>query len=244
MKRTELSVDNWKVGEQQQMKTNGRYSGFTLIELLVVIAIIALLAAILFPVFARARENARRASCQSNLKQIALGMHMYIQDYDEHYPGAYMDPIGIWPGLVFPYVKSNQIFTCPSRSNIKVVSYTSGDSGYSYNLMFTRKAGGANYLPFYATLSDVEKSAQTIIFQDAYLYADLNGVPCASEADNRFNSTEPSFTLFVAASNDGVSAISPHFDGENFAFADGHVKWMKCSAAYADRDLWRLTKQS
>ena len=70
-----------------------RRSGFTLIELLVVIAIIAILAAILFPVFARARESARRTSCISNLKQLALGTMMYAQDYDETYPMSYQDAV-------------------------------------------------------------------------------------------------------------------------------------------------------
>src|SRR5688572_8152662 len=86
-------------------------SGFTLIELLVVIAIIAILAAILFPVFARARENARRASCQSNLKQIALGVKQYTQDYDEKFPARYTDfaqvgptdQTGGWAILIQPY---------------------------------------------------------------------------------------------------------------------------------------------
>src|SRR6185312_8425918 len=88
--------------------------GFTLIELLVTIAIIAVLAAILFPVFARARENARRASCMSNLKQMGLGIMQYVQDYDETYPfGFYSVPGGTmyWPMLIYPYVKSEQIFT-------------------------------------------------------------------------------------------------------------------------------------
>jgi len=102
---------------------------FTLIELLVVIAIIAILAAILFPVFARARENARRSSCQSNLKQIGLGLLQYTQDYDETMPFAYHgkntydNPTSgspwtgyVWNDMIFPYVKSEQIFNCPSFS--------------------------------------------------------------------------------------------------------------------------------
>ena len=89
-----------------------RRKGFTLIELLVVIAIIAILAAILFPVFARARERARQSTCLSNCKQIAMGLTMYAQDYDEiipHYaiedpaaPGLYI----YWPTLIYPYTKN------------------------------------------------------------------------------------------------------------------------------------------
>ena len=85
-----------------------RRAGFTLIELLVVIAVIAILAAILFPAFARARENARCASCQSNLKQIGLGLMQYIQDYDESMP------FENWNTVTQPYLKSTQIFDCPS----------------------------------------------------------------------------------------------------------------------------------
>ncbi|RYG65392.1 DUF1559 domain-containing protein, partial [bacterium] len=122
--------------------------GFTLIELLVVIAIIAILAAILFPVFGRARENARRSSCQSNLKQIGLGIMQYVQDYDERLPGAtdgtggvsqfggwmYYDVFGrpatFRPanGSIFPYIKSTQIFVCPSDST----GQTAGNS-YAIN---------------------------------------------------------------------------------------------------------------
>ncbi len=94
-----------------------RQSAFTLIELLVVIAIIAILAAILFPVFARARENARRSSCQSNLKQIGLGILQYTQDYDELMPARYNNITGSWRQVVQPYVKSTQLFACPSNPN-------------------------------------------------------------------------------------------------------------------------------
>src|ERR1035437_3779628 len=96
--------------------------GFTLIELLVVIAIIAILAAILFPVFARAREKARQTSCTSNLKQLGLGMMMYCQDYDDCTPIAYSgDNPGVtwwsftWKERIYPYVKNYQLYDCPSK---------------------------------------------------------------------------------------------------------------------------------
>ncbi len=101
-----------------------KVKGFTLIELLVVIAIIAILAAILFPVFARARENARRASCSSNLKQIGLGILQYSQDYDEQWvPKDFWwngsGQVPSWRQNVQPYVKSTQLFSCPSNPNNK-----------------------------------------------------------------------------------------------------------------------------
>jgi prepilin-type N-terminal cleavage/methylation domain-containing protein/prepilin-type processing-associated H-X9-DG protein len=98
--------------------------GFTLIELLVVIAIIAILAAILFPVFSRAREKARQASCLNNEKQLGLGLMMYCQDYDETYPYSYYykDPVAggtagyyQWSFMIMPYVKNYQLFVCPSH---------------------------------------------------------------------------------------------------------------------------------
>ena len=112
---------------------------FTLIELLVVIAIIAILAAILFPAFARARENARRSSCQSNLKQMGLGVIQYVQDYDEKFPQGYYYPNDSssaggyvhWSGLVQPYTKSLQIFVCPSDASggLAPTNFTANNMG-------------------------------------------------------------------------------------------------------------------
>jgi prepilin-type N-terminal cleavage/methylation domain-containing protein/prepilin-type processing-associated H-X9-DG protein len=122
-----------------------RNKGFTLIELLVVIAIIAILAAILFPVFAQARERARAISCISNLKQIGLGLAMYTQDYDETMPAAFanVNPInggGInvipYDQQILPYIKNNQVFKCPSDSLV----HDSGDNGgYWDGNLFTHK---------------------------------------------------------------------------------------------------------
>ena len=115
--------------KQGTRRADLRKQGFTLIELLVVIAIIAILAAILFPVFARARENARRASCQSNEKNIALGFKQYIQDWNDKYPPGPMaaDTLkasgGTSGGALNSYIKSSAIFYCPSDSNKTAASY-------------------------------------------------------------------------------------------------------------------------
>jgi prepilin-type N-terminal cleavage/methylation domain-containing protein len=122
---------------------HGKRAGFTLIELLVVIAIIAILAAILFPVFAQAREQARKATCVSNTKQLGLGTMMYVQDYDEMYPCNSWDgaPMGttdndirqdgnrftLWPWRIMPYLKNKQIFVCTSDPG----SGKNGWTGYS-----------------------------------------------------------------------------------------------------------------
>ena len=148
----------------RHLAAKSRRTAFTLIELLVVIAIIAILAAILFPVFARARENARRSSCQSNLKQIGLAAAQYSQDYDERVlpfcsfrggPGPasngpdYATAV-LWQDLAQPYIKSAQVFMCPSDSFAHVLEYNSSPltsssvvkaSSYSYNGMNDPQSG-------------------------------------------------------------------------------------------------------
>jgi len=146
--------------------------GFTLIELLVVIAIIAILAAILFPVFAKAREKARQISCVSNVKQLALGMLQYNEDYDESMPTTNTIWGGGWAGEIFPYVKSKGVYACPDDPtnpggtqysrvsyalNVNVLPpYVDGSgSGYSGNY-FTRAGSPA--------LSAQRSTANTVLF--------------------------------------------------------------------------------
>jgi prepilin-type N-terminal cleavage/methylation domain-containing protein/prepilin-type processing-associated H-X9-DG protein len=140
--------------------------GFTLIELLVVIAIIAILAAILFPVFSRARENARRASCQSNMKQLGLGFMQYTQDYDERLPLGNFPPnvyTGIgWASNIMPYVKSSQVFRCPSDPGKIIAPYV--PCSYAYNNNLARKdLGGNNYSFTLKTLASYQATTRIVL---------------------------------------------------------------------------------
>jgi prepilin-type N-terminal cleavage/methylation domain-containing protein/prepilin-type processing-associated H-X9-DG protein len=197
---------------------------FTLIELLVVIAIIAILAAILFPVFARARENARRASCQSNLKQLGLGMAQYLQDYDSRYPdygyglmaGAPGgDPMG-WAEKIMPYVKSHQLFQCPSEPTAQVVDYSNvGYADYFYN----SNLGSPTWL---YNESQVEVPTVVILFGDNDSSKAGNLADCYSSTPADCPIAYPYFGYVFAA-----TGTTRHLDGANYAFADGHVKWLK-----------------
>ena len=166
-----------------------RRKGFTLIELLVVIAIIAILAAILFPVFARARENARRSSCQSNMKNIALGFKQYIQDYDEKYPAK-----DSWTTAIFTYTKSDQVLRCPSAGNTEATVASKIDYLYNEGLHVAKE-------------SRIEATAVTVLNAEA--------------------------ARGVASSGAAATAPTRHFDGSNYSFVDGHVKWLKPAAVIA-----------
>ena len=213
------------------MKPTTMRRAFTLIELLVVIAIIALLAAILFPVFARARENARKTSCQNSLKQLGLGVLQYTQDYDESLPGTTCTALGngvrnAWTyftafsntaptnfdpaqGSLFPYIKSAQIYVCPSDSSRQLTSYAfNGTLRVAPNNTVASCFSAATVLTMGINIADVRETPATILFAE-----EMNGT--------------------VRSTDDGVlfPAVNPgtvrHLDGGNFAFMDGHVKFYR-----------------
>ena len=221
--------------------TSHRCKAFTLIELLVVIAIIAILAAILFPVFARARENARRASCQSNLKQIGLSFMQYTQDYDEKYPLVIVEgttarvtptnPYG-WADALQPYAKSTQLFQCPSETKSPTsfpFSTTAGEgySDYWYNRMLSGQSqativavsqtvmnGDGNGNTSRYNTNSCTSSAAALTAPTTSVIADPAAPPCATNIPHN---------LSMGSTN----MLGRHLDGANFAFADGHVKWLK-----------------
>jgi prepilin-type N-terminal cleavage/methylation domain-containing protein/prepilin-type processing-associated H-X9-DG protein len=220
---------------RQRAKTRSR--GFTLIELLIVIAIITLLAAILFPVFSRARENARRASCQSNLKQIGLGLIQYTQDYDETYPlthhlgsgsAAPFTDSDAWTLRIEPYVKSRQLYLCPSKEN-----KTDGNIGYiGNNFMFGRPTSNSpcNSTPIPVRVATVDEPALAVWVYDRVGTTNstsLSNAPgyntgtCAQSAALIGNSGQLKFI-------DGI-----HLETYNTLFADGHVKSLRKDDLYS-----------
>ncbi len=232
------------------MKTVRR-SGFTLIELLVVIAIIAILAAILFPVFAQAREKARQASCLSNLKQIGTATMMYCQDYDEglppkHFSSGELLKIGStwltdwvdgstywynYEAALMPYVKNGDVFTCPDHAGDNPWLTT----GYAWKFSYSPNVTlfpDAQWADTNRSLSQISNPAEVYFFYDA-------GFDSVSWGNWMY----PSNFYYIPGSGkyNGISASSVgvrageymtgrHSDGLNVAFGDGHVKFVKTAA--------------
>jgi len=220
------------MGTNRSLRTQ---SGFTLIELLVVIAIIAILAAILFPVFAQAREKARAVSCLSNCKQIGTSMYMYVQDYDETAPHM---GSGDYTNRLYPYIKNAQVFLCPDRSDTSAreapdgVNATNISIGYGYNWGPIQRRGGGlvlgqqyvdpnntalgKYLPG-ISLAAMVSPAQLVAFGDSY--------------DTPRITATMTFLLCTwgGTSNSSLRHSGGHF---NFGFADGHAKQIYMKAGY------------
>jgi prepilin-type N-terminal cleavage/methylation domain-containing protein/prepilin-type processing-associated H-X9-DG protein len=207
-----------------------RTDGFTLLELLIVVSIIALLAAILFPAFSRARENARRSSCQSNLKQIGLAMAQYTQDYDERMIGVRTGGFGTpgfsWTALVQPYLKSRQVLLCSSKNGVDT-SATPIISSYTYNWWVAQDTAGPRQI------SSIPLPSQTPAVLDGLSSKDINQalvfiLPSAQTTnDNVMNGRLITAGSAVNSSTDSeFGVVRPrHFDGPNVLFVDGHVKW-------------------
>ena len=246
--------------------TKNRRAAFTLIELLVVIAIIAILAAILFPAFARARESARRSSCLNNFKQIGLGLMQYSQDYDETLPRfslsadssanfrgfqGYGGGDGArWADMVFPYVKSTQIFDCPSGT--KTMAPYSGSAvmaggpffditTYSYGYVTPNNAT-TNVGVAGRTLAQIEDSAGTLMLiedgrQDTGLGAETQGrlIPSIGENIDQLGGRLNGFRHTNCAQDDFNSYAF------NALYADGHAKWKRLTDVWENAAMTQWT---
>jgi prepilin-type N-terminal cleavage/methylation domain-containing protein/prepilin-type processing-associated H-X9-DG protein len=212
------------------------HRGFTLIELLTVISIIGILASILFPVFARARESARRSTCSSNLRQISLAIMQYTQDYDERFPSAHVSdypsatvPYG-WADAIQPYLKNTQLYQCPSDpdpANTKDLNSngTLADENYYvdyfFNFNLSQQSEAALNYPSLTVLSgDGQCPSGT-----GTTYYDAGGESGRNVNNGNDSNYGPcSNTTFVPS----TQKTGPyHTDGYNFSFTDGHVKWFK-----------------
>ncbi len=241
------------ITKEKLLKKRTVSQAFTLIELLVVIAIIAILAAILFPVFSKVRENARRATCESNMKQIGLGCIQYTQDYDETGVPRAIDnndghPGKPWQQLIQPYIKSQNVFQCPSDPRNMVPQYSDDGSVAGYASYAANTFGGIESVHLNQSpsqpplaLAAISSPAQTIdVVESTAEYTDF---------DLEYYGQSP-YTIFSYYVTDPTQNYGCLFCGHtgfsNFLFDDGHVKAYKPLATLDTTDggsnstnLWR-----
>ncbi len=210
-------------------------TGFTLIELLVVIAIIAILAAILFPVFARAREKARANTCLSNVKQLMLGALMYANDYDERMlPASFAwNTVPSWKAMVFPYVKNAQLFQCPSYAppgnSEKADDFIPGTAtlfpkSYGLNACTNIGAGATPPTSYYCggakSMAEIAMPAETLFIVETRSW-------WGPYWDNAYPSTKPQLE-------------ARHSRQTNYGFCDGHAKSLMPTATNLTRNMWSI----
>ena len=206
---------------------------FTLVEILVVLFVIGVLAALTFPIFARARENARRSSCQSNLKQIGLGFMQYVRDYDETFPLATTDDDASgdydanfdkgWAQNLQPYIKSTQVFQCPSEDKNYVPPLHATDYWYSAPISQNR------------TIAQIAKAAQTVLAGDGVA---ASSALLATHGALAYKGDAPTLKyngeIWDITEKTNGKGGRRHGEGMNFLFCDGHVKWLKPETVGAD----------